>query len=123
MRDDLDLLQGTWRQVAFEENGQVDPPDSHGADGAITTISGTTFHVGIPGDRTLLEGVFMLHEKTDPNAIDWIDSIGEDAGKILPAIYTLSPDQFLFAAADADMARPQDFAGGPGITIRTFVRA
>ena len=123
MMGDLALLQGTWRQVRFEENGLIDPPDSHGAEGAITTISGTAFHVGAPCGTTLLEGVFTLAAATNPKAIDWIDGIGPDAGKVLPAIYTLSADCFVFAAADAGLPRPKDFAGGPGITIRAFVRA
>jgi hypothetical protein len=31
---DLAALQGVWEQVTFEEDGVVDPPDSHGAQGA-----------------------------------------------------------------------------------------
>ncbi|THV21301.1 TIGR03067 domain-containing protein [Peteryoungia ipomoeae] len=120
---DFDALQGRWRQVRFEENGVVDPPDTHGADGAIMTISGNRFHVAIPGGETLIEGAFVLDETTSPKAIDWIDSVGPDAGRPLPAIYTLSSDSFAFAAADADMQRPADFRGGPGVTLRGFSRA
>lgn len=123
MKTDLQLLQGAWRQVKFEENGLVDPIDTHGADGAIMTISGSTFHVVVPGGEVMIEGNFQLDGSTTPKRIDWIDSIGEDAGKRLPAVYTLSDERFEFAAADADMNRPQDFAGGKGITIRGFVRA
>jgi len=122
MSTDLNMLQGQWRQVRFEENGLLDPPDSHGAPGAILTISGTRFHVAVPGGETLLEGSLVLHSSTLPKGIDWIDSMGEDAGQTLPAVYALTSDSFVFAAADADMARPRDFSGGGGITIRAFVR-
>lgn len=122
MNDDLDRLQGKWVQVSFEENGFVDPPDSHGADGAVMTICKQSFHVAIPAGETLIEGGFTLHEAADPKRIDWIDSIGEDAGKVLPAIYELAGDRFRFAAADAQMERPKTFEGGQGITIRGFVR-
>ena len=37
---DLAALQGTWEQVDFEENGVANPPDIHGAPGAITVIRG-----------------------------------------------------------------------------------
>jgi len=118
----MEKLQGRWRQVRFEENGLIDPPDSHGAAGAIMTVSGASFHVAVPGGETIIEGNFVLHASASPKGIDWIDSMGEDAGKILPAIYELSSDRFAFAAADAAMARPEDFAGGEGITVRAFVR-
>ncbi|MBP2550257.1 uncharacterized protein (TIGR03067 family) [Neorhizobium galegae] len=123
MASDLELLQGTWRQIRFEENGLVDPPDSHGAPGAILTIEGTGFHVAVPGGEPLVAGCFILHSATAPKGIDWIDTTGADAGARLPAIYTLSADTFEFAAADADMARPMDLSGGMGITVRAFVRA
>lgn len=79
--------------------------------------------MAIPGGEALIEGKFLIYDDMSPKRIDWIDSIGSDAGKKLPAIYTLSSDAFEFAAADADMERPQDFTGGSGITIRGFVRA
>jgi uncharacterized protein (TIGR03067 family) len=123
METDLQRFQGQWRQVRFEENGIVDPSDTHGAQDAVMTIVDQTFHVAIPGGDALIEGKFLIDGATSPKRIDWIDSIGSDAGKKLPAIYTLSDDAFEFAAADAGMERPQDFAGGSGITIRGFVRA
>jgi uncharacterized protein (TIGR03067 family) len=64
----------------------------------------------------------VIEDGASPKSIDWIDSMGSDAGKRLLAIYTLSKDAFEFAAADADMERPRDFTGGSGITIRGFVR-
>lgn len=122
METDLKQFQGRWRQVRFEENGIVDPADTHGAHDAIMTIVGETFHVAVPGEEALIEGRFVIEDDASPKRIDWIDSIGSDAGKRLPAIYTLSQNTFEFAAADADMERPQDFTGGSGITIRGFVR-
>ncbi len=122
MSNDLDRLQGRWAQVAFEENGLVDPPDSHGADSAVTTISGQSFHVETPEGETLIEGRFTLDDAENAKSIDWMDSIGEDAGKTLPAIYRLADDRFEFAAADADRARPEGCHGGQGIAIRGFIR-
>lgn len=122
MVSDLQLLQGHWRQVAFQDNGLVDAPDAHGAPDAVTTISGQSFHVAVPGEAPLIDGRFQLDETLHPRCIDWIDSIGEDAGKRIPAIYELGENSFRFAAADPGMARPKDFSGGQGITIRTFTR-
>ena len=76
------------------------------------------FHVAVLDGDTLIEGRFKIEGSKEPKWIDWIDSIGEDAGKVIPAIYTLSQDIFESAAADPDMKRQVDFCGGKGITIR-----
>ena len=122
MEPDLARLQGRWSQVAFEENAMTDAPDSHGADGAVMSVTGCRFHVAIPGQDPLIEGSFVMDASQDPGCIDWTDSIGDDAGKIIPAIYELKGDRFRFAAADPGMPRPEGFCGGQGITIRSFIR-
>ncbi|WP_217638751.1 hypothetical protein [Frateuria terrea] len=38
--------------------------------------------------------------RASPGAITWIDAIGPDAGKRLPASYRLEGDRFVFIAAD-----------------------
>ncbi|OOY12273.1 hypothetical protein BMG00_13625 [Thioclava marina] len=120
---DLDRLQGRWVQRSFEEDGEADRPDTHGAQGAVMTVSGCTFHVALPEGATLLEGSFRLDEARYPKCIDWVDAIGDDAGQTIPAIYELDGDFFRFAAADPNMERPEGFAGGQGISIRSFSRA
>jgi uncharacterized protein (TIGR03067 family) len=120
---DLAALQGIWEQVAFEENGVADAPDSYeGATGALTTIDGTRFSVRAQDGRLLLEGSFTLDATQTPKAIDWIDAIGPDAGKRLPAIYRLEEDRFTFIAADATLPRSRTFRTGPGQTMRSFIR-
>lgn len=122
MKTDLGSLQGRWKQLAFEENGTPNAPDTHGSPKAIMTIAEQSFHVAVPGEEALITGSFTLDGSAHPKRIDWIDSIGDDAGKLIPAIYELEGDRFRFAAADPDMTRPEDFSGGQGITIRAFVR-
>ncbi|MGD9919174.1 MAG: TIGR03067 domain-containing protein [Paenirhodobacter sp.] len=122
MKSDLELLQGRWSQVSFEENGTKDAPDTHGSPRAVMTIAGCRFHVAVPGEETLIEGHFAMDGAHRPKHIDWIDSMGDDAGKVIPSIFELEKDSFRFAAADPDMARPKNFTGGHGITIRAFVR-
>lgn len=119
---DLATLQGTWQQVAFEEDGIADPPDSTGAPGALTTICGRHFSVRTTDGTLLLEGTFELDASTTPKAITWIDAIGVDRGKRLPASYQLEGDHFVFIAADAGMPRPTTFKTTPGLTMRMFVR-
>ena len=120
--DDFHHLQGTWAQIRFEENGIIDPPDVHGGYGAITTIEGNTFAVHLPTGELLLAGRFILDPTATPRSITWIDSMGDDAGKMLPASYELNGDSFVFIAADEGMPRPVEFATSPGLTLRGFVR-
>ncbi len=123
MAHDLEALQGVWRQVAFEENGEVGAADEFGDAGIRTTIRGRRFRVCTADGTCLLEGAFTLDATASPRAITWIDSMGPDAGRPLAAIYALHGDRFAFVAADAGMPRPARFAAGPGLTMRDFVRA
>jgi uncharacterized protein (TIGR03067 family) len=120
--NDLQNLQGTWAQTRFEENGVINPPDIHGGNGAITTIKGDTFAVHLPDGTLLLAGRFIIDPTTTPRSITWIDSMGDDAGKQLPASYVLEGDSFVFIAADEGMPRPVEFVTSPGLTLRGFVR-
>lgn len=120
--DDLHALQGTWIQTRFEDSGVIDPPDVHGGRGTITTIDGDTFAVHRPDGELLLAGRFILDPTTTPRSITWIDSMGDDAGKHLPASYVLEGDSFVFIAGDEGMPRPVEFVTSPGLTLRGFVR-
>ena len=119
---DIQALQGAWEQVALEDSGVLNPPDAHSAAGALTTITGDRFEVKTVSGEVLLAGRFFLDSSTVPKRITWIDAIGDDAGKHLPASYRLEGDEFVFIAADESMPRPIAFSTGPGQTMRTFVR-
>ena len=119
---DYQALQGTWEQTSLEDNGVLNPVDAHSAPGALTTIRGDRFEVLTTQGETLLAGRFSLDSSTTPKSITWIDSIGDDAGKRLPASYRLEGEVFVFIAADEGMPRPSVFSTGPGQTMRTFIR-
>jgi uncharacterized protein (TIGR03067 family) len=121
-RHDLARLQGVWEQVRMEADGVVDPPDEHGGPGAFTTIAGNHFSVRTTEGVLLLEGAFMLDASTQPKSITWIDSVGADKGKRLPASYTLDGDHFEFIAGEEGMPRPTKFHTVSGQIMRTFVR-
>jgi uncharacterized protein (TIGR03067 family) len=122
LHTDHQALQGTWEQTALEDSGVLNPIDAHTAPGALTTITGDCFEVRTTNGEVLLAGRFSLDGTTTPKSITWVDSIGEDAGKQLPASYRLDGDEFVFIAADEGMPRPTEFRTGPGQTMRSFVR-
>ena len=120
---DLAALQGTWKQVAFEEDGNPDAIDSYGdLFGSLTTFQGNQFSVRSSAGQLLLEGSFVLDASPTPKTIDWIDDIGADAGKTLAAIYLLEGDRFRFIAAEPGAPRPVVFHTAPGQTMRGFAR-
>jgi uncharacterized protein (TIGR03067 family) len=119
---DLLMLQGSWEQVALEVDGVSNPPDMHSAPGALTTFNGNHFAVRTSAGLLLLEGTFELDPTSNPKAVTWIDTMGDDLGKRFPAIYELEGDHFVFVAADAEAPRPSVFRTGSGQTMRTFVR-
>lgn len=119
---DFTALQGAWEQTSLEDSGVLNPADAHSAPGAITTIEGDQFEVRTVAGNVLLAGRFSLDSSTTPKRITWVDSMGDDASKALPASYRLEGDNFVFIAADEGMPRPTVFSTGPGQTMRTFVR-
>lgn len=119
---DYQALQGAWEQTSLEDSGVLNPADAHSAPGAITTISGNGFEVKTVSGEVLLAGGFTLDSSTIPKSITWQDTMGDDAGKRLPASYRLEGDEFVFIAADEGMPRPRSFKTGPGQTMRSFVR-
>jgi uncharacterized protein (TIGR03067 family) len=119
---DLAALQGTWKQIAHEADGIVNPPDDLSPPGAITTINGHRFAVHTVEGELLLEGSFTLDTSLTPKAITWVDAIGPDAGKSLPASYVLEGDHFQFIAGDEGAPRPVVFRTSTGQTMRTFAR-
>ena len=120
---DLDRLQGTWSQTYLEVDGVSEPPDdAHSVPGAVCIFVGNTFTVMTPDRQVLLEGTFELDASTTPRSVTWLDAIGEDAGKAIPAIYELTDRTFRFIAADPGAPRPTRFRTVPGLTLRAFVR-
>jgi uncharacterized protein (TIGR03067 family) len=119
---DIVGLQGVWEQIGLEVDGVSDPHDSYGAD-LLTTIADQQFTVHAPDGTVVLAGSFTLDAATVPKSITWVDSMGDDMGKRLPAIYELDGDTFKFIAGNEDEPRPQVFKTAPGQTMRTFRRS
>jgi uncharacterized protein (TIGR03067 family) len=118
----LAALQGSWEQIGFEADGVSDTPDEFGAPGVITTFAEDRFAVRTAEGALLLEGRFELDSSQSPKSVNWIDAIGPDKGKNLPAIYKLEDSHLVFIAANEGAARPTVFHTSAGQTMRTFVR-
>ena len=114
---DLKLIQGTWRQIAYERDGLKDPPDEQGWFPR-GTFDGNAFVVTLADGSIPVKGTFKIDSTCQPKAIDFTDTFGADAGKTFLAIYSLDGDRFVFCAADAGQERPQEFTTKCGQVLR-----
>jgi uncharacterized protein (TIGR03067 family) len=119
--EEMKKFQGTWRQVAWEEDGVPQPPDEPGQ-GPRVTFRGDTFVVTLADGSTAIRGTFRLDPTREPKAVDWTDTFGPDAGKTFPAIYSLEGDRLVFCAADEGQERPTEFRTRPGQVLRVSRR-
>lgn len=121
IEEELERLQGTWKQIAYERDGVTEPLDEQGWE-PITTFTGEEFVVTLADGSIPIKGTFRIDPTRIPKTVDWMDTIGEDAGKILLAIYALEDDRLIFCAAYPGLERPTEFRTRPGQVLRVFQR-
>jgi uncharacterized protein (TIGR03067 family) len=119
--EEMKKFQGTWRQVAYERDGVTEPPDEQGWEPRVT-FTGDTFVVTLADGSVPIRGTYKLDPTREPKTIDWNDTIGEDAGKTLLAIYSLEGDRLVFCAAYPGRERPTEFRTRPGQVLRVSQR-
>ena len=119
--DEIEKLQGTWRQIAYQRDGNENPDDETGWEPR-TTYTGNTFVVMLADGSIPIKGICKLDPTQDPKALDLTDTFGADAGKTFPAIYCLAGDLMAFCAADEGQDRPTEFRTRRGRVLRVFLR-
>jgi uncharacterized protein (TIGR03067 family) len=122
LEEELNRFQGTWKQVAYERDGVTEPLDEQGWN-PITTFTGDEFVVTLADGTIPIKGTYRIDPTRHPKTVDWMDTIGEDAGKTLLAIYALEDDRLMFCAAYPGLRRPEEFKTQPGQVLRVFQRA
>jgi uncharacterized protein (TIGR03067 family) len=119
--EEMKKLQGVWQQIAYERDGVSDPPDEQGLE-PTTTFVGDRFVVTVADGSTPIRGTYRLDPTKNPKTVDWLDAVGEDAGRTIPGIYSLEGDRFVFCAAYAGQERPTEFRTRPGEVLRVSRR-
>lgn len=117
--EELKRFQGAWKQIAYERDGVVEPLDERGWEPS-TTFSGEEFVVTLADGTIPIKGTYRIDPTRDPKTVDWTDSIGEDAGKTLLAIYSLQGDRLIFLcrgsrAGAANGVQDAAWAGPPNL--------
>jgi uncharacterized protein (TIGR03067 family) len=121
MQEELKRFQGSWKQIAYERDGENEPLDEQGWE-PVTTFTGEDFVVTIADGSIPIKGTYRIDPTRDPKTVDWTDTIGEDAGKTLLAIYSLQGDRLTFCASYPGLERPTEFRTRPGQVLRVFQR-
>jgi uncharacterized protein (TIGR03067 family) len=121
VEEELKRFQGTWKQIAYERDGVTEPADEQGWN-PITTFTVEEFVVTLADGSIPIRGTYRIDPTRNPKTVDWTDTIGEDAGKTLLAIYSFQEDRFTFCAAYTGMERPTEFRTRPGQVLRVFER-
>jgi uncharacterized protein (TIGR03067 family) len=120
--EELQRFRGVWKQIAYERDGMKEPPDEQGWEPS-TTFTDSEFVVTLADGSVPIRGTYRIDPSQNPKAVDWSDTIGEDAGKTLLAIYFFQDDRLTFCAAHPGLERPTEFHTRPGQVLRVFQRA
>ena len=119
--EEMERLQGTWKQIGYERDGVREPLDDLGSDPRSTFV-GDTFFVTLADGSIPIQGTYKIDPTRNPKTVDWTDTTGDDAGKTLLAIYRLEGDLFTFCAASPGLERPTEFRTRPGQVLRVSRR-
>lgn len=100
--DDLQSLQGKWRIESMEAGGK--PVESEELLSQELTINGATYETLTRDKKDA--GTLALNETTTPKQLDATDTEGDDAGKVIKAIYELEGDTLRVCLSFENGARP-----------------
>ncbi len=119
MAGDLEKLQGTWRLVALETDGQT--MDAAMIGGARIVVKGDTFvSLGMGGTY---EGNISLRKGKTQKELDLLFTVGHAKGTRNLGIYKLDAGRWTICLATRGVVRPKTFAtkAGTGTALETFV--
>jgi uncharacterized protein (TIGR03067 family) len=120
MRQDLDLLQGSWTVSTLEVDGQA-MPDAMLADARVV-VKGDRFTT--TGMGAEYKGRLTLNPRVKPAQLDMKFDAGPEKGNTNLGIYELKGDRWRLCLATRGPLRPSKFASIPdsGIALETLVR-
>jgi uncharacterized protein (TIGR03067 family) len=110
MRDDLELLQGTWNVTSLEVEGQQMPDNMLGD--AEILIKGKRFTS--TGMGAIYEGTLKLDPSASPPQLDMKFDAGPEKGNTNLGIYKVSGNSLKLCIATRGSVRPSRFASTPG---------
>jgi uncharacterized protein (TIGR03067 family) len=117
---DVKLLQGTWKVVKREKNGEAEDAKQHP-----TTLKFSDHKiVETEDDKTIQEGTFTLDDSKHPKRMTMSGTAGPNGGSVFEAIYQVDGDslKLAYGAGSHASTAPKDFKGGDGVGILVLER-
>jgi uncharacterized protein (TIGR03067 family) len=120
MPSDLDKIQGRWRVVSLETDGQTMSPAA--LEGARIIVNGDSFTSMAMG--ATYEGTVRMRAGKAPRAFDLLFTAGTEKGNRNLGIYKIDGRRWTICLATRGAVRPKTFAtrSGSGIALETLVR-
>ena len=107
VKEELKKLQGPWRMVSGERNGEKIPEDE--AKSVIRSFTDDTFEAKRDG-TTITKGKVKLDPSQKPKAIDVIMKGQDDEDVTLKGIYEVDGDSMKTCLAPPGQDRPKEFS-------------
>lgn len=122
IRKDRQMIEGTWRVIALEVNGNV----SNEADArklVVTNGSDGTWSLAVDG-KEIAHGTSEIDPTKTPKTLDFTITEGDAKGKEFLGIYELGEKTRRMCFAGEGMERPKEFASpaGSGQILLRFER-
>jgi uncharacterized protein (TIGR03067 family) len=110
MTEEIEQLQGTWRVVGLEVEGNK--LEEMFFNGSKAVVAGEQFATIAMGAN--YGGLLALDTTSDPYKVDMIFSTGPHAGSRSLGVYRFEKDAWILCLGMAGRDRPEDFATKPG---------
>jgi len=114
--------EGTWRVISLEINGNK-PGDLDATKITVVNKLDGVWILQVNGDK-VTEGTSEIDPTKTPKTIDFMETEGENKGKIIWGIYELGDDTRKLCFSQPGKDRPTDFSApaGSGHTLVVFKR-
>ncbi len=113
VKKDLAKLQGTWRVVEVEENGEKVPADKLRETKVTVVVKGDK-HTLKYGDRVEGPVTVTIDPTKKPGHYDMTITEGPKKGQVLQGIYQLDGDTWRYCQDKSGKGRPTEFSGKAG---------
>lgn len=112
VKKDRKLIEGTWRVVALEVNGnKADEEEAK----KITVVNGSDGTWSIRSeDKEITKGTSTIYPTQKPKIIDFTPTEGDRKGEVHLGIYELNEKTRKLCFAPPGKARPTEFSTAPG---------
>src|SRR5262249_14884653 len=112
IQHDLDQMQGTWRAVLMNRDGEMQPLQGAFAD--LQLVVRDDRRTIKSGPTILSEAYYRLNPAAEPPTIDLVVTRGGSRGQIMLGIYEIAGDRLRVCYAVPGRERPRDFTPKAG---------